>query len=91
MRIFGLDISRARDLAAGEKAPVLLERVTRLEIKVRDLDEQLTALEGHHLRLRNKVHGKYGRAGKPGDDESVIEFGDKTAIRAHARSRGLLP
>jgi len=91
MRILGLDIRRARDLSATEEEPQLRTRVQRLEMALRELDEQLSALESHHLALRNKVHGKHGRAGKPKDDESVIDFGDKRALREHARQRGLLP
>jgi len=90
MRIFGLDISRKIVPAAAVDHSELELEVKRLVIAVRGLQDELSQLQGHHLKLRKQFDGSKG--GRPvngsGDDVDSVPVGDKAALRAHARARG---
>jgi len=57
----------------------------RLVIAVRGLQDELSQLQGHHLKLRKQFDGSKG--GRPVTDDAP-PVGDKAALRAHARARG---
>jgi len=91
MRILGLDIRRAGDLRHHRSVVELLDTVQRLEITVKGLQDELSQLQGHHLKLRKQFDGSKGGR-PPGVDSAVrevdaIPVGDKASLRAYAGLR----
>lgn len=93
MRILGLDIRRVRNVVDKEDTAPLRQRVQRLEIDLQELQEQFSALQGAHAKLRNQFHGSKG--GRPPEDAKgsldAIPHGDKAALRLAAGVRPAAP
>jgi len=92
MRLFGLDIRRAvraqEPISEVEWAPAL----KRLEMRCTALEDELSQLQGHHLKLRKQFDGSKG--GRPVAAAAAavneIPVGDKAALRAYGRQIGLI-
>lgn len=85
MKLFGLDISKARSKETPADLQALSMRIQRLEMAFNQFVEHFTALQGAHAKLRNQFHGaKGGRPAhaEPSGNVSSIPFGDKRALRA---------
>jgi len=90
MRLLGLEIRRANVVArAVPDTKDTLERLNRLEIDMRAIQDELSALEGRHLKLRKQFDGsKGGRPSGLQDDDGAVPRGDKAGLRVYARQRG---
>ncbi len=89
MRIFGLTITTKPVRQPSAVLQELHDQVQRLVIDLRTVQDELSQLQGHHLKLRKQFDGSKG--GRPvgsvrGVDE--IPIGDKVSLRAYA---GLTP
>jgi hypothetical protein len=77
------------DIFSGKRATVprevaefiqeLDQKCRRLEIETRSLRDELSQLQGHHLKLRKQFDGSKG--GRPIEDIQRVPFGDKAALR----------
>lgn len=77
----------------AQENAALAKRLHRIEMQLGEFGEELEALKGHHVKLRNQFHGaKGGRppggAAAQGEliDTSDIPRGDKTALRLRLAS-----
>lgn len=91
MRVFGLTITRKPAREPSSSLLELSDQVKRLVIEVRTLQDELSQLQGHHLKLRKQFDGsKGGRpvgSGAQRSDLDTIPTGDKAALRAYAGLR----
>jgi len=91
MRLFGLTITRKPARAPSSSLLELHDQVQRLVIELRAVQDELSQLQGHHLKLRKQFDGsKGGRpvgSGAPRGALDEIPTGDKAALRAYAGLR----
>lgn len=85
MRILGLTISRNPEASVSGVLKNHRDSIQRLEIEVRELRDQLSQLQGHHLKLRKQFDGSKG--GRPASQSGQlpldqVPFGDKARLRA---------
>lgn len=93
MRIGPLQITLRRAPETAQDEPALRQRVHRLEIALAELVDQVSTLQGQHLKLRKQFDGSKGGRPRSGSQNEVLSLdeiphGDKAALR---RALGVVP